>query len=62
MAALHDQQNLLIPESMDRLVGPTDMGEDREILGLLVEQDRVVRGDQLGARAADQDPPGVLSD
>jgi hypothetical protein len=47
---------------MDHLVGPTDMGEDRQSFGFLVEQNRVVRGDRLAIVATDQDPPRVLSD
>ena len=62
MAALDDQENLAIPESMDHLVGTADMGEDRQILGLVVEQNRVVRGDQLAVVVADQDSPRVFAD
>ena len=57
-----DQQHLTVPEPVDLLVGPADVGDDRELLGGLVEQDRVVRGDELTGVLGDDRRPRVLGD
>ena len=62
LAPLDDQHDLAVAESMVHLVGPTYVSEDGQTLGLVIEQDRVVRGDEPAVVAADQDAPGVLAD
>jgi hypothetical protein len=62
VAALHDQQDLPVPESVDPLVGPADVGHDRQAVGLLVQQDRIVRRDQFAGVAAHQCRPRVIPD
>ena len=62
MTALNDQQNLLVTEPMDHLVGPTDVRDDGQPIGVLVEQHRAMRGDQLAVVVADQNRPRVLFD
>jgi hypothetical protein len=62
MVSLDDQQNFASSESMDRLVGTADVSEHRQPVGIVVEQDWVVRSHQLSVVAADQDAPRVLPD
>jgi hypothetical protein len=59
---LDDEQDLSVFQSVNHGVRPTDMGDDRQSLGLVIEQDRIVRGDQLAVVVADQNSPRVLAD
>jgi hypothetical protein len=59
---LNDQQDLAVAEPVDLLVGASDVGEHGELGGVVVEEDRVVGGDQLAVVVADERGPGVLPD
>jgi hypothetical protein len=59
--ARDDQQHLAVAEVMDLLVWPADVGEDRELI-TRVEQDRLVRGDELAVALRDDRRPRVLLD
>ena len=61
MPPLHDHQQLPLGQPVDLLVGPAQVGDDRQPRRLLVEQDRVVGGDDLAVVVADQRGPGVLA-
>ena len=58
----HDQQHLAaVLEPVDLLVRPPDVGDDRQVVRVLVEQDRVVRRDEA-IGLGDERPPRVLVD
>ena len=61
MRALHDDEQLALAQSVDHVVGLADMPDDREVVAVLVEQHRVVRGDEPVGRVADEGHPGVRS-
>ena len=46
MRALHDDEQLALPQAVDHVVGLADVADDREVVALLVEQHGVVRRDQ----------------
>ena len=50
MRPLDDNQQLVLAELVHLFVGPTDVRDDRELLAILLEQDRIVRRDQAGRR------------
>ena len=62
VATHDDKQDFPIPESMDRLIGPTDMGEDGQVLSFLVEQNRIMGRNEFTVVDADQGPPWILPD
>src|SRR3954469_12751941 len=60
--ALDDQQHLTITKVMDLVVRLADMSEHHKSVGLFIDQDRIVRRDQLAGVIADQRAPRVLPD
>ena len=46
MRALHDDEQLALPQPVDQVVGLADMADDREVVAVVVEQHGVVRGDE----------------
>jgi hypothetical protein len=59
---LDDEQDFPVPESMDHLIGPSDVSKDGQPIGLIVKQNRIVRSDLLTIVIAHQDRPRILSD
>ena len=62
MGSLDDDKELVIAELMHLLVGPADVGNDRQLLAVVLEQNRVVRGHETSFRVGDEGRPWVLSD
>jgi hypothetical protein len=46
---LDDDEDLVLPELVELVVGMPEVAEDRDVGRALVEDDRVVRGDQPAA-------------
>lgn len=61
METLHDEAHFSIPESMQRVVGSSDVSQHREVIALLVLENRIVRRDQVLAHAANKDSPRAIS-
>ena len=60
--ALHDDEHLVLPELVQLLVGAAEVAHDGDALCVLLEQRRVVRGDQAVRGVRDEGHPGVLAD
>ena len=62
VSTLDDQQDLPISQLESLLVGTPDVRNHRQLVGALLQQDRVMRRDQSAVALAHQGAPGILTD
>ncbi len=62
MSSLHNEQDLALAKVVDLLVRTANVAEHCELLGLVVEHDRIVRRHEVVVESADEDGPRALAD